>query len=77
MCLAVPMKISALSSPEFGQASLNDVTYEVNFSLIDRPVVGEFVVVHAGFAIERLDEEEAIARLELFKTLLESRGAEE
>jgi hydrogenase assembly chaperone HypC/HupF len=37
--------------------------------LIDNPQVGEYLLVHAGYAIERLDCVEAEARLELFRTL--------
>ena len=69
MCLAVPMKLIAIESPDIGLAELEGVRYEVNLSLIESPAIGDYVIVHAGFAIEKLDEEEARQRIELFKTM--------
>ena len=68
MCLAVPMKIMEVKE-DSGILEMSGVTSEVNLSLIDTPQIGDYVIVHAGFAIERLDEEEAEKRLELFAEL--------
>jgi hydrogenase expression/formation protein HypC len=68
MCLAIPMRIIELREMT-GVVELEGVQHEVNLSLVDEPRVGEYVIVHAGFAIETLDEQEAEARLELFREL--------
>jgi hydrogenase expression/formation protein HypC len=66
MCLAVPMQLVEITTPETGTAELSGARYTVNLSLVDDAKVGEYLIVHAGFAIEKLDEEEASARLALF-----------
>ena len=70
MCLAVPMKLVEVTADgQHGVADLDGTRYDVNLDLIESPGVGDFVIVHAGFAIERLDEAEADARLQLFDEL--------
>ena len=71
MCLAVPMKIIEMKDDDTGKVEANDVTYNVNLSLIKEPKLGDYVLIHAGFAIDRLDEEEANIRIDLFKELAE------
>jgi hydrogenase expression/formation protein HypC len=71
MCLAVPMKIIEMKDDDTGRVEANKVNYNVNLSLIKNPQLGDYVLVHAGFAIERLDKEEADKRIELFKELAE------
>jgi hydrogenase expression/formation protein HypC len=70
MCLAVPGKIVSVN----GQNALIDfggVQREANVSLIE-PKVGDYVVVHAGFAIQVVDEEEAMETIKLWEELLAS-----
>lgn len=69
MCLAVPMKIVTITEPNQAVADLAGVQYQVDLSLLSDPKVGDYVIVHAGFAIELLDEEEALARIELFRAI--------
>jgi hydrogenase expression/formation protein HypC len=70
MCLAVPMKLVELSDDaQRGVADLDGARTRVNLGLIEDPSLGDFVIVHAGFAIERLDEGEANERLAMFDTL--------
>jgi hydrogenase expression/formation protein HypC len=65
MCLAVPMQLTEVHDAT-GVAELEGARYDVNLSLVEAPQVGDYVIVHAGFAIEKLDVEEANARLQLF-----------
>ena len=74
MCLAVPMKLIAFSEAGSATAELDGVQYAVDTSLIEEPELGEYVIVHAGFAIEKLDEKEAQERLALFRTLAAGGG---
>lgn len=69
MCLAVPMQIEEIDENNFGIVSIDTISYNVNLSLIEDPQKGDFVIVHAGFAIEKLDTGEADKRIELFKEI--------
>lgn len=69
MCLAVPAKVLQIEGSkahvDFGDGTLR----EVNVSLVDVQI-GKYVIVHAGFAIEVLDQEEAQETLDLWRELL-------
>jgi hydrogenase expression/formation protein HypC len=71
MCLAVPAKIVQLE--ESGQGTVSYLGSEVraNFSLVPQARKGDWVIVHAGFAISILDEEEAQETLKLFREMAE------
>jgi len=74
MCLAVPGKIVSIS----GQNALIDfggVQREANVALVE-PKVGDYVVVHAGFAIQVVDEEEAKETIKLWEELMASQQQE-
>lgn len=71
MCLAVPMMIDSVSDDSTASVSMAGVTHTVDVSLVNAPKPGEYVIIHAGFAIEKLNVEEAEARLELFSELAE------
>ena len=70
MCLAVPVRIETLTGPASGVVPLSGVSRAVDLSLIDNPQPGDFVLMHAGFAIERVDEAEAQRTLTLFREML-------
>ncbi len=72
MCLGLPMRIVELTSEGAGIAEMDGLRQEVDLSLIEDPAPGVFVIVHAGFAIERLDTAEAEARIRLFEDLAAS-----
>lgn len=72
MCLAVPGKILSLSERDGTLMSLVDfggIQKDVCLQYIPDAAVGEYVVVHVGFAIQRLDEESAIKTLNEFEHL--------
>jgi hydrogenase expression/formation protein HypC len=71
MCLAVPMRIVEMKEGGAGICELESIRYDVDLTLIENPLVDEYVIVHAGFAIEKLDVQEADARLQLFCELAE------
>jgi hydrogenase expression/formation protein HypC len=68
MCLAIPMKIIQKEG-ERAMVEAGGLQYEVNLSLLPEAGPGDFVLVHAGFAIQRLDEKEAGETLALWKEL--------
>jgi hydrogenase expression/formation protein HypC len=68
MCLAVPLKIVEINGREAVAESMG-MKRKIRVDFIDNPRVGEYVIVHAGFAIERLPEEQALADLETWEEL--------
>ncbi|MDO8535999.1 MAG: HypC/HybG/HupF family hydrogenase formation chaperone [Candidatus Omnitrophota bacterium] len=68
MCLAVPMKIVEIKGDE-GFVESSGLKRRANFSLLKSPKVGEYVLLHAGFAIERVNEKEARKTLKILKEL--------
>lgn len=77
MCLAVPMKVIELKENGTGVCELENIRYDVDLSLIEATKLDDFVIVHAGFAIEKLDVAEANERLKLFIDLAEAYSAED
>lgn len=71
MCLAIPAKVMNLNgdkaSVDFGQGVLR----EVNVSLVEAKV-GDYVLVHAGYAIQIIEEQEAKETLSLWNSILEA-----
>ena len=71
MCLAVPLEIDRLLDDKRAVVMQADTQLEINVSLISDPRPGDYVIVHAGFAIDKLDLEEAGERLDMFRQLEE------
>ncbi|BBB91762.1 MAG TPA: HypC/HybG/HupF family hydrogenase formation chaperone [Methylomusa anaerophila] len=68
MCLAVPARI--ISKEDFiATVDISGVTRQVSLMLLPEARIGEYVLIHAGFAIQSVDEEEARRTLELFREL--------
>jgi hydrogenase expression/formation protein HypC len=66
MCLAVPVRVAALLGDEWVEIEVGGIRTRASIALIDDVAVGDYVIVHAGFAITRLDVEEAEKTLALF-----------
>ena len=66
MCLAVPVRVVALLENEWALTEVGGISSRVCTALIDEVAVGDYLIVHAGFAITRLDVEEAEKTLSLF-----------
>ncbi len=71
MCLAVPMKIIEVRGDGTGVAELEGSCHEVNLTLVPDAGVGAYVIVHAGFAIERMNQHEADTILAVFAEIAE------
>lgn len=69
MCLALPARIVELRENELGIVDLGGVRKEVSLALVEEVGVGDYVIVHVGYALSRLDTEEAEATLRLFAEL--------
>lgn len=69
MCLAVPMQIVKILADGKALVKQDDLETEVDLSLIQDPNVGDYVIIHAGYAIDSLDLEEAEQRIKLFRAM--------
>ncbi len=68
MCLAIPGRVEELQG-RFGVVNFGGVRRKVDFSLLQRCKVGDYVIVHAGFAIEIMDEADAEETLSLIRQI--------
>jgi hydrogenase expression/formation protein HypC len=68
MCLAVPFEVIELKD-NCDTACFGTTRREVFLDLLDDVKIGDFVIVHAGFAIEKLNKEEAEKTIALFKEI--------
>lgn len=69
MCLAVPSKIIEIND-KTATVDVDGVTRETSLMLLDDAGIGDYVIVHAGFAISRVDEETALQTLEDMRNML-------
>ena len=67
MCLAVPAKVVTLHEDGSATVSVGGVKKPFSLALIDGVAEGDYVIVHTGFALSRLDPEEAERTLELLR----------
>ena len=68
MCLAVPLRLIEIDGKKAVGEALG-VTRELRVDFIKEPKVGDYVMAHAGFAIERLPEGQALADLEAWEEM--------
>ncbi len=66
MCLAVPARVDRLLPDERAVVDLSGVQLEISLALVDGVEVGDYVIVHVGYALSRIDPEEARRTLDLF-----------
>ena len=66
MCLAIPARIVELMDEDAARVDLGGVRKEISLALVDDAQVGDYVIVHVGYALSRLDPEEAEKTLALF-----------
>lgn len=69
MCLAVPGRIARLEENHMATIDITGVTRVVSLDLVPEATVGDWVLVHAGFALQVVDEQYAQETLDLLKTL--------
>lgn len=69
MCLAVPSKIIDIQD-SLARVEVDGVIREASLLILDDVKIGDYVIVHAGFAISRLDEDAALQTLEDMRTML-------
>lgn len=75
MCLAVPARVLELHDDGHALVDLDGVRQRVSLALVDDVVEGDHVIVHVGFALQKLDVDEAEASLRLLRELAREAGA--
>lgn len=73
MCLALPAQIVKINNLENAVITIGGVEKEISLSLVDNVQVGDFVIVHVGYALARLDEKEARKTLALFSEIVDKK----
>ena len=66
MCLALPAKVLALHESNMGTVDVGGVRKEIYLGLVEHVAIGDYVIVHVGYALSRVDEDEAQKTLALF-----------
>lgn len=66
MCLAIPAQVVELRANDNALVDLAGVKKEISLALVEDVVVGDYVIVHVGYALNKLDPEEAEKTLRLF-----------
>jgi hydrogenase expression/formation protein HypC len=69
MCLAVPMRVKEIFDDNSCVVETDGLSFKADISLLENVSPGDYVLIHAGFAIEKLNTAEASARIELFNEL--------
>jgi len=69
MCLAIPMKVIELIPPDKALVETGTVSLEVSLQLVGDVTIGEYVLIHAGFALEVLDTTAAEETLQLLEEI--------
>lgn len=66
MCLAIPAYIEQLTGENYAIVNMSGIRKEISLELVDNATLGDYVVVHAGFALQKLDPIEAQRTLAMF-----------
>ncbi|MBL0353234.1 MAG: HypC/HybG/HupF family hydrogenase formation chaperone [Candidatus Dechloromonas phosphoritropha] len=69
MCLAIPAQVVELRAGDNAVVDLAGVRKEISLALVDNVLVGDYVIVHVGYALNKLDPDEAAKTLALFREL--------
>ncbi len=79
MCLSIPSKVTHIDEESnIATVDTMGVKRKASLDLIDQPVVvGDYVLIHIGFAMNKIDEEDALASLEIYKEIIEKMEEED
>ena len=69
MCLAVPVQVTELLGDAMAMVELDGIRKEISLALVDGVGVGDYVILHVGYALSKLDAEEAARTLALFAAM--------
>ncbi len=78
MCLSIPSRVEEIDENNIALVDTMGVKRKVSLDLIDEPVeVGDYVLIHVGFAMNKIDKESALDSLELYKEIVQKLEEEE
>lgn len=69
MCLAIPVRVVELAPSDQAIVDAGGVRKEISLALVEDVAVGDYVILHVGYALQKLDEDEARRTLELFAAM--------
>lgn len=72
MCLAIPAKVIEMDESKQGRVDYMGTKVKVNLGLLEEVGVGDWVIIHAGFAISKLNEEQAKETIDLIRSIAET-----
>ena len=68
MCLAIPAKVIELKD-DMAKANMNGVFVHASLDLLEDVKIGDYILIHTGIAIEKIDEDEALETLQLIEEM--------
>ena len=71
MCLAMPAQITKMLDHQRALVNLGGIIKEISTSLLDNVAEGDYVILHVGYALTRLDEQEAQKTLLIFAEMMQ------
>lgn len=71
MCLAIPAQITQILEDDSVLVNIGGICKTISTALLADIAVGDYVIIHAGFALAKLDEQQAQKTLDLFAEMLE------
>jgi hydrogenase expression/formation protein HypC len=75
MCLGVPAKVISIEG-DIARVTIGEIEYQANIGLLEDVTPGDFVILHAGFGIEKVDPEEAAETVRLIQEIEQSSQGE-
>ena len=66
MCLAIPARVEQFTGEDSAIVNLGGVRKEISLALVEDIAVGDYVIVHVGYALQKLDQDEAQQTLAMF-----------
>ncbi len=75
MCLAIPVRVVEMPAADTAIVDLGGVRKEISLALVDDVGIGDYVIVHVGYALNKLDPEEAERTLAMFAQMAQEQAA--
>jgi hydrogenase expression/formation protein HypC len=72
VCLAVPVRVTEVHDRHWATVEMGGTTKRISIDLVEGVQAGDYVLLHVGFALQKMDEAEARATLALFDEMLEA-----
>jgi len=69
MCLAIPVKVEKILADDTAIVDIGGVKKEISVALIEDLAIGDYVIMHVGYALNKIDPDEAIKTLALFNEM--------